>query len=114
MGNNKNYKIFLSDILESIERIEEYTKNRSKEDFADDYEKQDAIIRRLEIVGEATKNIPQYIKKVYPEIPWRQMSGMRDVLVHDYSGVKMERVWDTAKKDIPKLKKQIAEILEKI
>ena len=107
----KNPKIFLEDILESIERIEGYTKGKTLENFLEDYEKQDAIIKRLEIIGEAVKNIPISIKRKYPEIPWKDIAGMRDVLIHEYFGVKMERVWDTAKKDIPKLKRQIAEIL---
>lgn len=109
----KNPKIFLEDILESIERIEQYTKNRTKNEFLDDYEKQDAIMKRLEVIGEAVKNIPIGVKKKYPEIPWKDMAGMRDVLIHEYFGILMERVWDTAKNDIPKLKKQILGLLEK-
>ncbi len=109
----KNPKIFLEDILESIERIEQYTKNKTKTKFLDDYEKQDAIMKRLEIIGEAVKNIPTGVKKKYPEIPWKDMAGMRDVLIHEYFGVRMERVWDTAKNDIPKLKKQILGLLKK-
>lgn len=109
----KNPKIFLEDILESIEKIEQYTKNRNKDEFLDNCEKQDAIIKRLEVIGEAVKNIPIGVKKKYPEIPWKDMAGMRDVLIHEYFGVLMERVWDTAKNDIPKLKKQISELSEK-
>ena len=107
----KNPKIFLEDILESINRIERYVKGKTKEEFLDNYEKQDAIIKRLEIIGEAVKNIPSEIKKKHPEIPWKDMAGMRNVLIHEYFGVIMGRVWDTAKKDIPKLKKQIQELL---
>ena len=109
----KNPKIFLEDILESIERIEKYTQGKTLDEFLDDYEKQDAIIKRLEIIGEAVKNIPPTIRKEHPEIPWKDMAGMRDVLVHEYFGVRMERVWHTAKNDIPTLKQQITKILEK-
>lgn len=109
----KNPKIFLEDILESIERIEQYTKGRTKDEFLDDHEKQDAIMKRLEVIGEAVKNIPTEVKKKYPEILWKDIEGMRDVLIHEYFGVLMERVWGTAKNDIPKLKKQIAKLLEK-
>src|SRR3989338_2788173 len=107
----KNPKIFLEDILESIIRIEKYVKGKTKKEFLDNYEKQDAIIKRLEIIGEAVKNISTGIKKKHPEIPWKDMAGMRDILVHEYFGVIMDRVWDTAKNDIPKLKKQIKELL---
>ena len=110
---SKNPKIFLEDILESIERIEKYTGNRTLKEFLDDYEKQDAIIKRLEIIGEAVKSISNDVKKKYPKIPWRDMAGMRDILIHEYFGVNIERIWDTAKNDIPKIKKQIAELLEK-
>lgn len=109
----RNPKIFLKDILESIKRIEQYTKGKTEGEFLGDYEKQDAIMKRLEVIGEAVKNIPQKVKAEYPGIPWKQMSGMRDVLIHEYFGVIMKRVWDTAKNDIPKLKKQISELLEK-
>jgi uncharacterized protein with HEPN domain len=109
----KSPKIFLEDILESIERIEQYTKGITKDEFLDDYEKQDAIMKRLEVIGEAVKNIPTGVKKKYPEIPWKDMAGMRDVLIHEYFGVLMERIWDTAKNDIPKLKKQILGLFEK-
>lgn len=110
---NKNPKIFLEDILESIERIKKYTKDKTLEEFLNSYEKQDAIMKRLEVIGEAVKNIPQEIRKEYPKIPWRDMAGIRDVLIHEYFGVNMKRVWDAAKNDIPKLKKQILELLEK-
>lgn len=112
--NTKNPKLFLEDILESIERIEEYTKDRTKEGFLSDYEKQDAIMKRLEIIGEAVKNIPPKVRGKNPDIPWQQMAGMRDVLIHEYAGVIMSRVWDTAKNDIPKLKKQIQGLLQEI
>jgi uncharacterized protein with HEPN domain len=70
-------------------------------------------MRRLEIIGEAVKNIPKEIREKYPEIPWRDIAGMCDVFLHEYFGVIMERVWDTAKNDIPKLKKQISKLIEK-
>ena len=109
---HKDSKVYLQDIYEIIERIEDYTKNRNRDQFLDDYEKQDAIIRRLEIIGEAVKRVSVKIKENNPDIPWRQMSGMRDVLVHEYAGVNMGRVWDTVKKDIPRLKKQILKLLK--
>lgn len=112
--NRKNPKIFIADILESIERIEQYTKGKTEKEFFDDYEKQDAIMKRLEVIGEAVKNIPKEFKEKHSKIPWKKIAGMRDVLIHEYFGVIMERVWDTAKNDIPKLKKQISELLKNL
>lgn len=108
----KDPKIFLNDILDSIERIEEYVKECTKKEFLDDYEKQDAVIRRLEIIGEAVNGISNKIQAEYSKIPWRQISGMRNVLIHEYSGVNEERIWDTIKKDIPVLKREVKEMLK--
>ena len=74
----RNALIYIEDILDSIRKIESYTENVFESEFYNDTEKQDAVIRRLEIIGEAVKNIPQEIKDNYPDIPWRKISGMRD------------------------------------
>jgi len=113
----KDIKVFIQDILESIELIEDYAKGVNKEDFLDkddNLQMKDAIIRRLEIIGEAVKNIPDDFKKDYPDIPWKQISGMKDVLIHEYFGVSLERVWNTAKEDLPELKEVIVKILKDI
>ena len=110
---NKNPKIFIEDILESITEVENHIKDISGDEFLNDIKTQDAVIRRIEIMGEAVKNLPESFKENYPKIEWREIAGMRNKLIHEYFGVIMERVWDTAKNDIPKLKKQISELLEK-
>jgi len=113
----RDIKVFIQDILESIELIKGYTKGVNEDDFFDkddNLQMKDAIIRRLEIIGEAVKSIPDGFRKKHPDIPWKQISGMRDVIIHEYFGVKLERVWKTAKKDLPELKKAISRILEKI
>lgn len=107
-------KLFLTDIFESIELVEKYTENLKYKDFLENNKIQDAVIRRFEIIGEATKNIPLKIKKEYPKIPWRQMAGMRDMLAHEYFGIVIKRIWDTTQKDLLSLKKQIVKLLKDI
>ena len=83
----KDPLIFLEHILESIKDIEEYVRGTTREEFMNSKKTQDAVIRRIEIIGEAAKNVPEDIKKHHPDIPWKRMSGMRDILIHGYFGV---------------------------
>jgi uncharacterized protein with HEPN domain len=108
----KEIRVFLEDIKESADRIEEYSQGMSKTHFMEDIRTQDAIIRRLEIVEEAVKNIPEDFKSKYPNIPWKQIAGMRDVLIHGYFGVNLERVWAVVERDLPELKPKVLRILE--
>jgi uncharacterized protein with HEPN domain len=109
----KNHKVFLQHILESINLIEDYTKAKTKEDFLKSVPLQDMVIRRLEIIGEAVKNIPQKVRENYSDIPWRRIAGMRDKLIHGYFGVDIEFTWGVVKKDLPVLKQKILLIMEK-
>ena len=102
--------LYIQDILDSIMKLEEYINPINKSDFYENSQIQDAVIRRLEIIGEAVKNINQEIKNKYPEIPWKQIAGMRDVIVHEYFGVNLERTWKTLKSDIPDLKDKILKV----
>lgn len=111
MKNKKDPKIFLNHIIESIGRIEDDISILSKEKFLKSATIQDAVVRRLEIIGEAVRNIPDSFRKEYDEIPWKKIAGLRDVLIHEYFGVDMDLVWKIIKKEIPKLKKQILNIL---
>lgn len=110
----KEARPFIFDIFDSINKIESYTKNISKSKFLKNSKIQDAVIRRIEILGEATKNIPEEFKKTYAEIPWSEIAKTRDKLIHGYFGINLERVWVIIKKDLPDLKKKIKNILKKV
>ena len=105
--------LFIHDILENIELIEDSTEKISSSKFKLDRLLFDATMRRLEIIGEAVKNIPESFRNKYPVVPWKKISGLRDILIHAYFGIQSEIIWNIIKKDLPELKKQIKEILEK-
>ena len=109
----KDDTVFLRHILDAIELIEEYLRDKSYEEFKNNRMLQDAVIREIEIIGEATKNLSMDFRSKYPDIPWRQIAGMRNKLIHEYFGVDLDAVWDTATKDIPSLKEKLREIMEK-
>lgn len=104
--------VFVMHIRDSIEVIEEFVKGLSKSDFLHAQMSQDAVVRRLEIIGEATKNIPVSFQKKHSEVEWRKMARMRDKLIHHYFRVDLHIVWDVIKKDLPGLKQQIQKILK--
>ena len=108
----KNHFIFVEHILESINNIWDFMKNVGKDGFLKDKEKQSAVIRQIEIIGEVAKNLPDSFKKKYPQIPWQKISGARDKLIHHYFGVDLDAVWDIVKEDLPFLKSQIEKILK--
>lgn len=104
--------IFLGHILENIERIEEFTKGVSKESFLKDKEKQYAVVRGVEIIGEAAKNLALSFREKHPSVQWNKITGTRDKLIHQYFGVDLHLLWDIVKEELPVLKKQVQKILE--
>lgn len=103
---------YLRDIIDAVDKIEKFTEGIDSEGFYDDDKTAYAVIRALEIIGEATKKVPQNIKQRYPKVPWREMAGIRDKLIHDYFGVNLEVIWRTVQEDLPTLKPRILQILQ--
>lgn len=102
---------YLEHILDRSNKIIQFTHGMTESDFLDDEKTQSAVIRELEVIGEATKRISDNYKNSHTEIPWKLMSGMRDVLIHDYEGVDPYTVWDTIQQNIPILIEQIKKLL---
>ncbi|HED37404.1 MAG TPA: DUF86 domain-containing protein [Ignavibacteria bacterium] len=105
---------YLNDIYDSITKGISFIKDMTYEDFQKDEKTQYALIRAIEIIGEASKKIPNEIQDQSKEIPWREISGMRDILVHDYFGINTEVIWKTANKDLPELREKIQKLINDI
>ncbi len=111
---SRDYKLYLDDILDAIKKIEDYTEGIPQIEFNKDNMIIDAVIRNLEVIGEAVKNLPRNIREKYPDLEWKKIAGMRDILIHEYFGVNLEIVWDIVTNKIPKLKNSVKEIMEEL
>jgi uncharacterized protein with HEPN domain len=107
----KDDTVYLRHILDAINTIQEYLQGVNEEKFKDTRLLQDGTIRQIEIIGEAIRHMSKDIRRTYSEIPWQDIAGMRDKLIHDYFGVDIEKVWDTTQEDLPILKEQVIGIL---
>lgn len=105
------HNIFIKDIIVAMDAIESFVGNLTFEEFLKDDKTASAVIRKFEIIGEAVKNIPENIKEEHPAVPWKEMAGMRDKLIHFYFGVDYNLVWQTVKNRIPTVKNQLRDIL---
>ena len=108
----RSYRLYLKDIFEAMIAAQAFVEGMDFDAFVADDKTASAVVRKLEIIGEAVKNVPETIRQKYPQVPWRDMAGMRDWIIHAYFVVDYVVVWDTLKTDIPSLQPIIAQILE--
>jgi uncharacterized protein with HEPN domain len=110
----KDYRVYLDDIIESSSLIAKYISGKNKEQFDNDSEMQDAVIRRLEVIGEAIKRLPMEFREQYSEIEWKSATGMRDILIHHYDEVETKQIWLTVTEILPSFKIQIEKLLQQL
>ncbi|MEK7587965.1 MAG: DUF86 domain-containing protein [Patescibacteria group bacterium] len=103
----KDYRIYIDDILEAIEKITEYVADGDEVRFSRDSQQQDAVIRRFTIIGEAATRLPQEIRLLAPTIPWKSVIGLRNIVIHEYANVSLGKAWEVTQEDLPKLKKAL-------
>ena len=107
---SKDYELYLDNILEAAEKIGRYVSGLSYGDFAGKSLVSDAVIRNLEIIGEAVKKLPEELKRKHPEIEWKKIAGFRDILAHEYAGVSLRIVWDIVENKLPELREKIIQM----
>ena len=108
---NKDNSVYIEHMLDCMLHIDEYVE--SKEQFYNSRLVQDAVIRNLQVMAESSQRLSENIKKAYPEIPWKEISGFRNILVHDYLGVDLDAIWSVVELDIPKLEQALMKHQEK-
>jgi uncharacterized protein with HEPN domain len=109
---SRNPRLYLEEILDSIAQIETYTSGLSQELYQADRLVQDAVLRRIEIIGEAVKHLPDEIKSRHPDVPWRNIVGTRDILIHTYFAVDVPLTWHMIRVSLPELKQRVRAILD--
>ena len=107
----RGYLLYLEDILLAMDKIGQYTKNMSQEEFKQTDIVIDAVIRNLEVIGEAAKSVPIEAREEYSHIPWKRMIGLRNIKIHEYFGIDLSIVWTTVKNNLPEARKHIDEML---
>lgn len=112
MKAKRDITVYLNDIIESADLIEKYIKDISESEFYANFEKQDAVLHRIQIIGEAAKQVPEEYRLKWSHISWKEIAGMRDILVHEYFGVTLGMIWKVVIDDIPVLKNQVFKLLK--
>ncbi len=111
--SKRGVRLYIEDVKDAIQKIEKYTIGLDFDTFVKDEKTIDAVIRNLSIIGEAVKNFPNELRSKYPQIPWKEITGIRNKAIHEYFGIDEDILWKTIKEDLPPFKKQISEILKK-
>ena len=109
----RDFEVYLQDILEAILKVQAYTAGMSQESFAADSKSVDAVLRNLEVIGEAARGVPESIRTTHPQVEWRKIAGLRDILIHHYFGVNLEIIWDILQNQLGRLEKDVRKILER-
>lgn len=108
---SRDHQVYLEDIVEAIQRVQSYSQGLSLEQFSKDPKTMDAVVRNLEIIGEAVKKIPEALRAQHPDVEWKKIAALRDILIHEYFGVGSEIIWDIVLQKLPGLLKKVQEIL---
>lgn len=112
--SSRGVRLYIADIIEAIERIQHYTRGTSAQDFVRDGKTVDAVLRNISVIGEAAANLPEELKVAHPEIPWKEMIGMRNKVIHEYFGVDGEILWKTVSEDLVFLEKEVRSLSQTI
>lgn len=112
--SKRDARLLLQDMLESLEKIERYTAGLTFERFAQDDRTVDAVVRNLEVIGEVARQIPSEVRERYPEVPWRRVIGLRNVVVHEYFAVDVEIVWTVVRQSLPELKEALRRMMAEL
>ncbi len=108
----RDFKVYLEDILEAILKIRRFTSGFTLETFSKDSKTLDAVVRNLEVIGEAVKKIPETVRQKYADVEWKKISGLRDILIHEYFGIDVEIVWDVIQNKLPVLETKLQLLLK--